>query len=113
MTTSGGPERLSDRRALLAAAAHRILDAGGRLQPEEREAATVLLADLYAAGMPHGITPGDWAWVGSFGQDCIDAIKQRARQQQAQDKALPPPRSSRGFDLQAGRDGHLPGRDLW
>jgi hypothetical protein len=113
MTTSGGPERLSDRRVLLVAAVHRILDTGRHLQPEEREAATVLLADLYAAGMRPRITPEDWSWVASLGQDCIDAIKQRALQQrQAQGKSLPP-RRSRGLYMKAGRDGDLPGRDLW
>ena len=111
MTTSGEPKRQADRRALLTAAAHRILDAGRRLQPDEREAATVLLADLYAAGMRHGIAPEDWAWVGSLGQDCIDAIKQRDLQQQAQDKALPPC-NALGLDAPTGRDVEQPGRDL-
>jgi hypothetical protein len=75
----------TDLSSLLAAAARRIQDTGRQLQPEERDAATALLTDLYAAGLRHGIRPQDWSAVGSLGDDCIDAIKQRTlHQQQAQ-----------------------------
>lgn len=75
----------TDRAGLVAAAARDILDTGRSLPLEQRDAATALLADLYVAGLRHGIRPQDWSAIAGLGHDCIDAIKQRALHlQQAQ-----------------------------
>ena len=39
----------------------------------------MLLADLYAIGLRHGITAEDWALVASLGTEVIDAIRVRDR----------------------------------
>ncbi|MBK5308319.1 MAG: hypothetical protein JJD92_16690 [Frankiaceae bacterium] len=46
------------------------------------EAAAALLADLYAAGLAHGITPDDWASVTALPGACWDVSRARARRQQ-------------------------------
>lgn len=75
------PERRTDlsRAELIAAASRRILDDPRSLEPAQRHEATVLLADLYATGLRHGITAEDWALVASLGTEVIDAIRLRDR----------------------------------
>lgn len=112
MTTPQGPDRLRDRQALLTAATQRILCADRCLPPEERKAATELLADLYAASTRHGISPEDWSWVSSLGHDCIDVIKQHALQREQTQRRELPRRSGHGLDTEAGREPDPAGRGL-
>ena len=54
----------------------------------------MLLADLYAIGLRHGITADDWALVASLGTEVIDAIRARDRavDRAPRDPELPPVR---------------------
>jgi hypothetical protein len=68
----------------------KILAASGleELGPAGR-AATVLLTDLYRAGLRHGITPQDWAAVAALPTACWDATVAAIRVQQvARDHAV-------------------------
>lgn len=48
------------------------------------EAAAALLADLYAVGLAHGVTPQDWAWVTTLPGACWDVSRElEARRRQA------------------------------
>ncbi len=67
----------NDRAGLLALAARNLLETQRALAPDERQSATVLLADLYATGLRHGITPEHWAAVASLGHETIDALRLR------------------------------------
>lgn len=71
------PERRTDlsRAELIAAASRRIVDDPRSLEPAQRHEATVLLADLYATRLRHGITAQDWALVASLGTEVTDAIR--------------------------------------
>ena len=75
------PEKRTEisRAELIAAASRRILDDPRQLEPDQRHQATVLLADLYATGLRHGITAEHWALVASLGTEVIDAIRARDR----------------------------------
>lgn len=44
---------------------------------EVREAAAALLADLFAVGLRHGITPADWAAAAALPTSCLDACRER------------------------------------
>ncbi len=68
-----------DRAGLLSLAARKLLETQRALAPDERQAATLLLADLYATGLRHGITPEHWAAVTSLGHETIDAVRLRDR----------------------------------
>jgi hypothetical protein len=52
---------------------------GLKLTPGQRDSAVALLADLYATGLRHGITPEDWAAVAGLDIECLDAIRWRDR----------------------------------
>lgn len=41
-----------------------------------REAAAVL-ADLFAVGLRHGVSPADWAGVAALPTSCLDACRER------------------------------------
>lgn len=73
------PRTELSRAELIAAASRRILDDPRSLEPDQRDQATVLLADLYATGLRHGITAEHWALVASLGTEVIDAIRLRGR----------------------------------
>ncbi len=74
----------TDRAGLLALAACKLLETQRALAPDERQAATLLLADLYAAGLRHGITPEHWAAVTGLGHLTIDAVRLRDRPRPAE-----------------------------
>jgi hypothetical protein len=65
---------------------------GLELSPSQREAAAALLADIYATGLRHGITPEDWAAVAGLDIECLDAIRWRDRVNRSR------PRVERPFD---------------
>ncbi len=44
---------------------------------EVREGPAVLLADLFAVGLRHGISPADWAAVAELPTSCLDACRER------------------------------------
>lgn len=91
-------------------AAGKLHTYGRDLVPGQRAAAVALLADLYAAGLRHGITPETWAAVAGLDIGCIDAIRWRDRVNR------PNPRAERPFgrSLQPSRcRSHEPeGREL-
>ena len=82
------------RTELIDAANQRIKEDPRSLGPGQRYEVTVLLADLYAIGLRHGITADDWALVASLGTEVIDAIRVRDRvvDRAPRDPELPPVR---------------------
>ncbi len=42
-----------------------------------REGAAVLLAELFAVGLRHAISPADWAGVAALPTSCLDACRER------------------------------------
>jgi hypothetical protein len=71
-------------------AASKIQGYGRELSPEQREAAVALLADLYATGLRHGVTPEDWAAVAGLDIESLDAIRWRDRVNRSRPKAERP-----------------------
>lgn len=64
---------------LVEAANRKILDDPRSLEPDQRHEATVLLADLYASGVRHGICTEHCALVASLRTAVIDAVRTRDR----------------------------------
>ncbi len=86
-------------------------------------AAARLLADVYAVGLAHGITPQHWAWVTALPDACWDVTREQAgRQQHARDRGqrltesptvVPPPVARMPWDqphLAPGARPPSPGR---
>lgn len=68
-------------------AASKVRGYGPELSPGQREAAVQLLADIYATGLRHGITPEDWAAVAGLDIECVDAIRFRDRAMSAKPRS--------------------------
>ena len=72
----------------------KIVAASGRSLRAEGVTAARLLADIYAVGLTHGITPQEWAWVTDLPDACWHASRDAAcRQQRARDRAQSPTES--------------------
>ena len=66
----------------------KIASTSGRRLGPEGTAAARLLADIYAVGLIHGISPQEWAWVTDLPDACWHASRDAAcRQQRARDRA--------------------------
>ena len=63
-------------------AADKIAVEGGAALDRVGEAAARLLADLYATGLAHGVTPQDWAAITALPRACWDAACALDRRQQ-------------------------------
>ena len=73
---------MDEREVLRKLAEDKIVGESGKALDVIGEAAAALIADLYAAGLAHGITPDDWAWVTALPGACWDASRALARRQQ-------------------------------
>lgn len=64
---------------LLLAAGNKIdaCPTSARNHVQVREAAAALLAELFAVGLRHGITPADLAAVAALPTSCLDACRER------------------------------------
>ncbi len=67
---------------MLALAQAKITGLDGGAPPDVVDAATRLLVDLYRAGMKHGVSPDDWSFVASLGNECLDATRQAVRRRE-------------------------------
>ena len=73
---------MDEREVLRKLAEDKIVAVTGRALGLIAEAAARLLADVYAAGLAHGITPESWAAVSALPGACWDTSLAQARQQQ-------------------------------
>lgn len=73
---------MDPREVLRHLAEDKIVAASGMPLGVTGAAAARLLADVYAVGLTHGITPDDWAWVTALPDACWDASRALARLQQ-------------------------------
>lgn len=104
MTHEGATDSNEDLRRI---AASKLRGYGHELAPGQRDAAVALLADLYATGLRHGITPEDWAAVAGLDIECLDAIRfrdrvrhrSRAERPFSHDLTRSPSREQRGREL--------------
>lgn len=87
MTHEGAPTSSEGLRRI---AASKLRGYGHELAPGQRDAAVALLADLYATGLRHGITPEDWAAVAGLDIECLDAIRFRDRVRHSRSRAERP-----------------------
>jgi hypothetical protein len=76
----------------------KIMAPGGRRLGPEVNAAARLLADLYTAGLTHGINPQEWDWVADLPDACWHASRDAAcrRQRQVERAADGRPASEQG-----------------
>ena len=90
-TDASGTEHEDDRdqgEVLRQLAEDKIVALSGRSLRAEGVTAARLLADIYAVGLTHGITPQEWAWVTDLPDACWHASRDAAcRQQRARDRA--------------------------
>lgn len=73
---------MDQRDELRKLAEDKLVVASGAALDRVGEAAARLLAELYATGLEHGITPQDWAAVTALPGACWDAARALDRSQQ-------------------------------
>lgn len=77
-----------EERDLRKLAQDKIVAETGKALDATGEAAAALLADLYAVGLVHGVTPQDWAWVTALPGACWDVSRElTARRQTVIDRS--------------------------
>ena len=67
----------------------KIVASSGRPLCAEGVAAARLLADLYAVGLTHGITPQEWSWVTDLPDACWNASRDAAARRLPKNDAEP------------------------
>jgi hypothetical protein len=59
-----------------------MLAVSGRQVPAELVGrATLLLADIWMAGVEHGVKPADWRGVANLPMECVDVLTMAGRRQ--------------------------------
>ena len=90
LSGTGNGDDLDQGEVLRQLAEDKIVASSGRSLRAEGFTAARLLADIYAVGLTHGITPQEWAWVTDLPDACWHASRDAAcRQQRARLSAKP------------------------
>ena len=86
---AGHGDDLDQGEVLRQLAEAKIVAASGRPLRAEGVTAARLLADLYAVGLTHGVTPQEWAWVTDLPDACWNASRDAAARRRPKNDAEP------------------------